>query len=141
MSPEVAAQGVVFADLDTAIREHPELVRASFANEAVPPTFGKFEALHAAFWQSGAFLYVPKGVAIEKPFRSFAVDTATGQATFMHALIVVEDSAEAFFVDAFQSETQEDATFASAVVELILRDNAKLRYVQVQDWDVTSGTS
>lgn len=134
VSADVAAQGVVFADLDTAVREHPDLVKASFATEAVPASFGKFEALHAAFWQSGTFLYVPRGVVIEKPFRAFAVDTNTGQATFNHSVILVEESAEAFFVDAFQSETQEDATFTSAVVELMVRDNAKLRYVQVQDW-------
>jgi Fe-S cluster assembly protein SufD len=134
IEPSIAAQGVIFTDLDTAIREHPDLVRTSFMTEAVPATFGKFEALHAAFWQSGTFLYVPRNVAIELPFRSFAIDTEVGQATFTHSLIVVEEGAEAFFVDAFQSETSDDATFTSAVVELILRDNAKLRYVQLQDW-------
>ena len=134
VSPEVTAQGVIFMDLDTAIREQPDLVKANLGTEAVPASFGKFEALHAAFWQTGSFLYVPKGVSVELPFRSFAVDTNTGQATFTHSLIVVEESAEAFFVDAFQSDTKQDATFTSAIVELILRDNAKLRYVQVQDW-------
>jgi Fe-S cluster assembly protein SufD len=134
ISEGAASRGVIFTDLETAIREHPDKVRASFMNEAVPPTFGKFEALHAAFWQSGAFLYVPQGVAIEHPFRAFAMDTDTGQATFTHSVAVVEESAEAFLVDAFQSETRDDPTFTSAVVELILRDNAKLRYVQVQDW-------
>jgi len=134
VSSDVTDQGVVFTDLDTAIREHPDLVRASFATEAVPASFGKFEALHAAFWQTGTFLHVPRGVSVELPFRAFAVDTNVGQATFTHSLIVVEESAEAFFVDAFQSETRDEATFTSAVVELILRDNAKLRYVQVQDW-------
>ena len=132
--PSLAETGVIFTDLDSAIREYPDLVRQYFGTEAVPASFGKFEALHAAFWGTGAFLYVPKGAVVERPFRSFAVDTQTGQATFTHSLIVVEEGAEAFFVDAFQSETQEEATFTSAVVELIVRDNAKLRYVQVQDW-------
>jgi Fe-S cluster assembly protein SufD len=126
--------GAIFCDLDTAIRDYPDLVKQYLGTEAVPATFGKFEALHAAFWGTGTFLYVPRGVAIDLPFRSFAVDTNTGQATFTHSLIVVEESAEAFFVDAFQSETQDEATFTSAVVELIVRQNGKLRYVQVQDW-------
>jgi len=134
VSPEVTAQGVIFTDLDTAIQQHPDLVKDSFATEAVPASFGKFEALHAAFWQTGSFLYVPRGVAVELPFRAFAIDTKVGQATFTHSLAVLEESAEAFLVDAFQSETQEEATYTSAVVELILRQNAKLRYVQVQDW-------
>jgi len=131
---DVSAQGVVFSDLDTAVREYPDLVRHYFMTEAVPTAFGKFEALHAAFWQSGTFLYVPKGVRIELPFRSFTLNAAAGSAGFTHSLIVLEESAEAFFVDAFQSATEHDAAFTSSVVELILRNDAKLRYVQVQDW-------
>ena len=65
LDPELAAQGVIFSDLDTAVREHPELVKQYFMTEAVPVDFGKFEALHAAFWQGGTFLYVPKGVTVE----------------------------------------------------------------------------
>ncbi len=132
--PALAAQGVVFTDLDTAVREHPDLVRQYFMTEAVPAMFGKFEALHAAFWQSGAFLYVPRGVSVELPFRSFALSAEAGSAGFTHSLIVLEESAEAFFVDAFHSETEAEAAFTSSVVELILRNDAKLRYVQVQDW-------
>lgn len=136
LDPEVAAQGVIFTDLETAIAEYPELVKQYFMTEAVKPELGKFTALHAAFWQTGAFLYVPKNVQISLPFRQFARTSAgaEGAATFTHALVVVEKGAEAFFVDAFQSDTQTVDAFASHVTELILRDDAKLRYVQVQDW-------
>jgi Fe-S cluster assembly protein SufD len=134
VSPELAAQGVIFTDLDTAVREHPDLVRRFFMTEAVPPEFGKFEALHAAFWQGGTFLYVPKDVRVELPFRAFALATEPGAAVFTHTLVVLESGAEAFVVDAYRSETQERQAFASAVVELIVRADAKLRYVQVQDW-------
>jgi len=134
LAPDLAAQGVIFCDLDTAVREHPELVQKHFMTEAVPADFGKFEALHAAMWQGGAFLYVPRNVAVELPFRVFALAQEAGTATFTHSLVVVEENAEAFFVDAYRSETQEEAAFASAVVELVLRQNAKLRYVQLQDW-------
>jgi Fe-S cluster assembly protein SufD len=130
----VADQGVVFTDLETAIVEHPALVRQYFMTEAVPVDFGKFEALHAAFWQTGTFLFVPKNVTVELPFRSFVTAKGTGNATFNHSLVVVEEHAEAFFVDSFQSDTEEAPAFASAVVELIVRRDAKLRYVQVQDW-------
>jgi Fe-S cluster assembly protein SufD len=85
-------------------------------------------------WQTGAFLYVPAGVTVTLPFRSFALAQQPGTALFTHSLVVVEEGAEAFFVDAFQSETQEEQAFTSAVVELFLKDDAKLRYVQVQDW-------
>jgi Fe-S cluster assembly protein SufD len=134
LDPEVARQGVIFTDLDTAVREHPDLVRQYFMTEAVPVDFGKFEALHAAFWQGGAFLYVPKNVQVELPFRSFVVATEPGAALFAHTLVVLEEGAEAFVVDSYRSETQEHQAFASGVVELIVRRDAKLRYVQVQDW-------
>jgi Fe-S cluster assembly protein SufD len=134
VDPAVTAQGVIFTDLNTAVREHPELVQKYFMTQAVPVDFGKFEALHAAMWQGGAFLYVPKGVSVALPFRSFALGQAAGASIFTHSLVVLEEGAEAFFVDAFQSETQDEASFTSAVVELILADDAKLRYVQVQDW-------
>ncbi len=134
IDPEVAAQGVIYTDLDTAMREHPDLVKQYFMTEAVPVGFGKFEALHAAFWQGGTFLYVPAGVTVELPFRSFVLGEASGASLFAHSLVVLEEGAEAFFVDAFRSPSQEGSGFTSEVVELILRSDAKLRYVQVQDW-------
>jgi Fe-S cluster assembly protein SufD len=134
VDPSLAEQGVIFTDLTTAMVEHEDLLKQYFMTEAVPADFGKFEALHAAMWQTGAFLYVPKGVTVSLPFRSFALAQQAGSALFTHSLVVVEEGAEAFFVDAYQSETQEEHAFASAVVELFLKDDAKLRYVQVQDW-------
>ena len=134
LDPEVAAMGVIFCDLATAMRDHPELVERYFMTKAVTPSLGKFEALHAAYWQGGSFLYVPKGVKVEAPFRDFSVMSEPGAAVFSHTLVVLEEGAEAFVVDAFRSPSQEVASFASAVVELILADDAKLRYVQVQDW-------
>jgi Fe-S cluster assembly protein SufD len=134
VDPSLAEQGVIFSDLATAVQEHGDLIQKYFMTEAVPASFGKFEALHAAMWQTGAFLYVPKGVTVTLPFRSFALAQQPGGALFTHSLVVVEEGAEAFFVDAYQSETQEEASFSSAVVELFVADDAKLRYVQVQDW-------
>ena len=129
-----AEQGVIFTDLDTAFREHGDLVRKHFMTSAVPVDFGKYEALHAAMWQGGSFLYVPAGVTIGLPFRSFAMATGAGSSLFNHSLVVLEEGAEAFFVDAYHSETEERQSYASGVVELIVAKDAKLRYVQVQDW-------
>lgn len=134
VSPDLAAQGVIFCDLDTAVREHADLFRQYFMTEAVPTNFGKFEALHAAFWQQGILLYVPEGVQVTLPFRSFVIANEPGSALFTHTLAIIEEGAEAFVVDSYNSETQDRQTFTSGVVELILRDDARLRYVQVQDW-------
>lgn len=134
LDPAVAAQGVIFTDLATAFREYPELVARYFMTRAVPPTLGKFEALHAAFWQGGTFLYVPRGVTIDAPFRSFSLKSEEAGAVFSHTLIVLEEGAGAFLAEAFRSPSQASQSFASAVVELIVTQDAKLRYVQVQDW-------
>jgi Fe-S cluster assembly protein SufD len=134
VADDLAAQGVIFTDMATAVRDHADLVQQYFMTQAVPVSFGKFEALHAAFWQGGTFLYVPKNVTVELPFRSFAVATEPGASVLTHTLVVLEENAEAFFVDAFHSETMEGQSFASGVVELILARGSKLRYVQVQDW-------
>jgi Fe-S cluster assembly protein SufD len=134
VDPSLAAQGVVYTDLETAMREHADLVRRHFMTTAVPVDFGKYEALHAANWQGGTFLYVPAGVSVELPFRSFALAQEPTAAVFAHSLVVLEEGAEAFFVDGYQSPTQGAQSLASGVVELILAKAAKLRYVQVQDW-------
>jgi len=134
LNEDLRAQGVIFCDMETAVREHADLVRAHFMTEAVPVDFGKFEALHAAFWQTGTFLHVPRNVQVALPFRAFALAQAAGAAIFTHTLVVLEEGAEAFMVDGFRSETQSSQSFASSVVELLVRRDAKLRYVQVQDW-------
>jgi Fe-S cluster assembly protein SufD len=134
VSPELAAKGVIFTDLGTAFRDHADLVQKYFMTQAVPVTFGKFEALHAAFWQGGSFLYVPANVSVELPFRSFTTINEAGASVFTHTLVVLEENAEAFFVDAYHSETLEGQSFASGVVELILGKGSNLRYVQLQDW-------
>ncbi|MCC6791055.1 MAG: Fe-S cluster assembly protein SufD [Thermomicrobiales bacterium] len=134
LSDDLKAQGVIFTDLDTAFREHADLIKQHYMTSAVPVSFGKFEALHAAFLQGGTFLYVPKNVTIDVPFRSFTIATEAGISVFTHTLIVLEENAEAFFVDAYNSETLTGQTFASGVVELILGKSSKLRYVQLQDY-------
>ena len=134
LAPEFAKQGVVFTDIATAMREHADLIQPHFMTRAVPATTGKFEALHAAFWQGGTFLYVPKGVSVGLPFRGFALASEGGASIFNHTLVVLDDNAEAFMVDDYHSGAADGQTFASNVVELILGKNAQLRYVQVQDW-------
>src|ERR687893_2284764 len=134
LDPDVASKGVIFTDLATAYREHPELAERYFMTQAVQPSLGKLQALHAAFWQGGSFLYVPKGVTVDAPFRAFSLISEPRAAVFSHTLAVIEEGAQAFVADAFRSQSQDVQSFASAVVELIVGQDAKARYVQVQDW-------
>jgi len=135
VQPELAEQGVVFTDLDSAIRDYPELLQRYFmTDEAVPAADNKFAALHGAFWTGGALLYVPANVEIELPFRAFSTVEAPGLATFSHVLIVAEPYAKVTFVDYYQSETLGEESIADNVVEVHAAEGAQVRYIQVQDW-------
>jgi Fe-S cluster assembly protein SufD len=135
VAAELAEQGVVFVDLDTAIRDYPELLqRYLMTDEAVPAADNKFAALHAAFWTSGVLLYVPKNVEIELPFRVFSTVETPGLATFNHIIIVAEENATVTLVDYYRSDTLGAESIADNVVELHAGDGAQVRYIQLQDW-------
>ena len=124
--------GVIFTGMETAVREHGELLREFFMTRAVRPDHGKFAALHAAFWRGGTFLYVPAGVEVDAPFQSVLWGTA-GK-TFAHTLLVLERDARATIINEFASETGAEQALHNGVVEMILRDNAHLNSVTVQEW-------
>jgi Fe-S cluster assembly protein SufD len=135
LGDEAAAQGVILAGLDEAIREYPDLVRTYFMTEAVQPGHDKFSALHGAFWSGGTFLYVPRNVSIETPFQARVFADADAPAIFAHTLIVLEEGAHAVFIDEFISPTAESGQgFSNGAVELFTGAAAHLRYFNVQDW-------
>jgi Fe-S cluster assembly protein SufD len=125
-------RGVIFTDMETAIREHSDLVQQYFMKSMVPPKAGKFAALHAAFWRGGSFLYVPAGVAVEKPF--YARLWGDHGRTFSHTLVVVEPDARASLINEFHSENGDSKAFHNGVVELLLKERSSLNYVHWQDW-------
>jgi Fe-S cluster assembly protein SufD len=132
VSQELLAQGVIFSDMSTAVSEHGDLVRRFFMSEAVKPTEGKFAALHAAFWRGGAFLYVPKNVKAAAPLHCAL--WAAGGRTFTHTLVVIEQGAEATFIDEYASATGEAQAIHNGAVELLVRDGGSLTYAGLQDF-------
>lgn len=135
VNPALAAQGVIFADLDTAIRERPDLLQKYFmTDELVPASENKFAALHGAFWTTGTLLYVPANVEVELPFRAFSTLGSGGLATFNHVLIIAEEFANVTLVDYYQSETFDQESIVDNVIELHAAEGAQVRYIQVQDW-------
>ncbi len=125
--------GVIFTDLRTAAVEHPDLVRAHLMTQAVKPEEGKFAALNAALWTHGVFLYVPRGVQATLPAHSIFYNTRSG-ATLGHILVVVEAGGAINYLNENLSPTLDaDSSFIGAT-ELIVRDGATLRYVNLQDW-------
>ena len=129
---ELAARGVIFESLHEAITNHEQLVREHLATEAVPAEEGKFAALNAALWIDGIFLYVPKGVRLERPVRVTRWLSEAGTAYFSRVLILAEPESQISYVDEVLSDDFESQTYTSTVVELIARDGAQVQYVAVQ---------
>lgn len=132
LSDELNDQGVIFCDMHSAVRDHGDLVQKHFMREVVPPTDGKFAALHGAFWRGGTFLYVPKGVTASAPLHS-ALWSISGK-TFTHTLVILESRSEAILIDEYASPSSKEQALHNGVVELIVRDGAKLTYVSLQDF-------
>ena len=120
LDPRIAAQGVIFTDLDTAVREYGDLTLRYLMTDAVPIDANKFAALHAAFWQGGAFLYVPRNVQVALPLQVVVAREAPGVGEFAHTLIVVEEGAEDTLLEDYFSLTDGDAGFHSGAVEMIV---------------------
>lgn len=131
---DVAAQGVIFTDLDTAVREQPALVQQYFMTQAVPADYDKFTALNGALWSGGTFLYVPKHVDVALPVRALYTLTAADAALFTHTLIVVEEGARVTFVEEYASSNIERQSLNAGVVEVFVKQAAVLTYVTLQDW-------
>lgn len=127
----LAAQGVIFTTLAAAAREHEALVKQHLGT-AVDGQAHSFAALHAAVWQDGAFLYVPKNVAIEAPLH--ALVTMSGNGSAPHNLIVLERGASVTFVEEFSSPSQAGQALALPVTEIILGEGASLKYTTIQSW-------
>ncbi len=127
-------KGVVFCNLSSAVREYPELVRRYFMKDGVPPDANKFAALHAAFWNGGTFLYVPRGVEIKLPLQALIGITEEGLGSFHHTLVVAEEgSSVALLEDRVSTTTSESLN--SEVVEVFVGPAARVRYVNLQQWD------
>jgi Fe-S cluster assembly protein SufD len=133
LSDELKAQGVIFCDMHTAVREHPDLVQKHFMTRAVRADEGKFAALHGAFWRGGVFLYVPRNVVAAAPLHSAL--WATNGRTFTHTLVVLDTNSEATFMDEYASPARgEGQALHNGAIELIVGDGASLHYASLQDF-------
>ena len=131
---EVAAQGVVYTDLESAIRgEYAEMIREHFMH-LVPPTDHKFAALHGAVWSGGSFVYVPKGVKVEIPLQSYFRLNAKGAGQFEHTLIIVDEGADLHFIEGCSAPKYNVANLHAGCVELYVAKKARLRYSTIENW-------
>lgn len=134
LAPELALQGVVFTDLATAERQHPEVL-AKVLGQIVRPDEGKFSALAAAMAQAGVLVYVPRGVQVEKPLQSILWGPGADLAHFSHLLIYVDDGASLTYVHEAASPTESSAhALHAGIVEIYVGQGANLRFVELQSW-------
>ena len=131
---EVAAQGVVYTDLESALHsEHADLIRRHFM-KLVPPTDHKFAALHGAVWSGGSFVYVPPGVSVEIPLQSYFRLNAPGAGQFEHTLIIVDKGAYLHFIEGCSAPKYNVANLHAGCVELYVGEDATLRYSTIENW-------
>jgi Fe-S cluster assembly protein SufD len=127
------SSGVIFADMDTALGQHAHLIEPYFMTQAVRAQDDYFAALHGAFWRGGTFLYVPRGVEVALPLRSFTWLNQRS-AALPHTLVVLERGSRAVLIDEFGSPRHGGAAFNAGAVELFVNDGAQLDYIGLQDW-------
>ena len=131
---EVAAQGVVYTDMESALHgEYADMVRKYFM-KLVPPPDHKFAALHGAVWSGGSFVYVPRGVQVSIPLQSYFRLNAKGAGQFEHTLIIVDEGASLHFIEGCSAPKYNVANLHAGCVELYVKKNAKLRYSTIENW-------
>lgn len=125
--------GVIFLDMDVALQQHPELVKKHFM-KCVPNTDHKFAALHGAVWSGGTFLYVPKNVKVRDPLQAYFRMNAKNMGQFEHTLIIVEEGADAHYIEGCSAPKYGSQGLHAGLVEIFVKRGAKARYSSVENW-------
>lgn len=125
--------GVIFTDMDTALREYPELLREYFAT-VIPPGDNKFAALNSAVWSGGSFIYVPPGVHVDMPLQAYFRINAENAGQFERTLIIADEGSSVHYVEGCSAPVYSTDSLHSAVVELIAKPGAHIRYSTIQNW-------
>jgi Fe-S cluster assembly protein SufB len=133
LKEDLAEKGVIFTDTDTAVREYPDLVREYFAT-IIPPADNKFAALNSAVWSGGSFIYIPKGVKIDFPLQAYFRINAENMGQFERTLIIVDEGAQVHYVEGCTAPMYTTESLHSAVVEIVVKKNARCRYTTIQNW-------
>jgi len=133
MLQEVIDKGVIFLDTDTALQQHPELFKKYF-NTVIPYADNKFAALNGAVWSGGSFIYIPKGVKLEKPLQSYFRINSEQMGQFERTLIIVDEGADVHYVEGCTAPVYANDSLHAAVVEIIVGKNASCRYSTIQNW-------
>ena len=130
---DLEAQGVIFTDMDTAVREYPHLVQ-EYLGTVIPPADNKFSALNSAVWSGGSFIYVPPGVEVSMPLQAYFRINAENMGQFERTLIIADEGATVHYIEGCSAPVYSSDSLHSAVVELIAKPGARITYTTIQNW-------
>src|SRR6202046_1058167 len=130
---DLEEKGVIFLDTDTALREHPELFKEYYGT-VIPAGDNKFASLNTSVWSGGSFIYVPKGVHVEIPLQAYFRINTENMGQFERTLIVVDEGSYIHYVEGCTAPVYSSDSLHSAVVEIIVKKNARCRYTTIQNW-------
>src|SRR4249920_1552775 len=130
---DLEQQGVLFLDTDTGLREHEDVFREYF-NTVIPVGDNKFAALNTAVWSGGSFIYVPKGVNVEIPLQAYFRINTENMGQFERTLMIIDEGAYVHYVEGCTAPIYKSDSLHSAVVEIIVKKNARCRYTTIQNW-------
>ncbi|WP_130013884.1 Fe-S cluster assembly protein SufB [Serinicoccus sediminis] len=130
---DLEEKGVLFLDTDTALREHGDLFREYFGS-VIPSGDNKFSALNTAVWSGGSFIYVPKGVHVDIPLQAYFRINTENMGQFERTLIIADEGSSVHYVEGCTAPIYKTDSLHSAVVEIVVKKNAKVRYTTIQNW-------
>jgi Fe-S cluster assembly protein SufB len=133
LNEELEKQGVIFIDTDTAVKKFPDLLRKHFG-KIIPPEDNKFAALNSAVWSGGSFIYIPPNVKVELPLQAYFRINAENIGQFERTLIIADEGAEVHYIEGCTAPVYSSESLHSAVVELVAKKGAKIRYTTIQNW-------
>ena len=133
MKEELIQQGVIYMDIETALKEHEDIVREYFMT-LIPNNDHKYAALHGAVWSGGSFVYVPAGVDVDVPLQSYFRLNAPGAGQFEHTMIIVEKGAKLHFIEGCSAPKYNVNNLHAGCVELFVKEDATLRYSTIENW-------
>ena len=133
MKEDLIKQGVIYTDMESAVRDYPEIVKEHFM-KCVPISDHKFVALHAAVWSGGSFVYVPENVKLDIPLQSYFRLNSPESGQFEHTLIIVEKGAKLHFIEGCSAPKYNKVNLHAGCVELYVKDDAYLRYSTIENW-------
>ena len=133
LKEDLKKKGIIFEDMDVAIKKYPELVKKYFM-KCVPPTLHKYAALHGAAWSGGTFIYVPKNIKLELPLQAYFRMNFEAAGQFEHTIIIIEEGAEAHYIEGCSAPLYNASSIHVGCVEIYVEKNARMRYSSVENW-------